>query len=214
VARNARSWATVQTVPGSWAWAGGRLTRSTGSLCGDLVHDHGVAERFPEHGVQVGHGGDGERLAVAAPAGQQVAVELGDRGRPDGRDLQVADPGRDVGLQASPVVAAAVQPGDSPLRGGPLRSRPSGVGPTDAAAGLARHPGDRPPAVPAVPPRCPARQHHGQAVNVTPSSPVSGRVSQAGHRNATHFPGWPLQRQGHPEIVSNRFADTISGIHP
>jgi len=60
----------------------------------------------------------------------------------------------------------------------PASPRPSDVGPTDAAAGRARYPGDRPPAVPAVS-RCRARQHHGQAVNVTPSTPVSERVSQA-----------------------------------
>jgi hypothetical protein len=63
------------------------------------------------------------------------------------------------------------------LRGGPLRSRPSDVGPTDAAAALAQPPGDRPPAVPAVS-RCRARQHHGQAVNVTPIASVAGRMSQ------------------------------------
>jgi hypothetical protein len=32
--------------------------------------------------------------------------------------------------------------------------------------------------------------------------------------NAAHCPGWPLQRQGHPEIVSNRSAETISGDPP
>ena len=33
-------------------------------------------------------------------------------------------------------------------------------------------------------------------------------------RDAAHYPGWPLQRQGHPKIVSNRFAETIFGTHP
>ena len=57
----------------------------------EFVHDDRIAERLPEHRVQMGHGGDGERLAVAASAGQQVAVQLGDGGRPDGLDRQVAD---------------------------------------------------------------------------------------------------------------------------
>ncbi len=38
--------------------------------------------------------------------------------------------------------------------------------------------------------------------------------SQPRGRNAAHCPGWPLQRQGHPKIVSNRFAETISRTHP
>jgi hypothetical protein len=33
-------------------------------------------------------------------------------------------------------------------------------------------------------------------------------------RNAAHSPDWPLQRQGHPKIVSNRFAETIFVPHP
>ncbi len=51
-----------------------------------LVDDDGIAERLPEHRMQVGHGRDCEGLAVVASAGQQVAVQLGDRGRPDGLD--------------------------------------------------------------------------------------------------------------------------------
>jgi hypothetical protein len=31
---------------------------------------------------------------------------------------------------------------------------------------------------------------------------------------AAHCPGWPLQRQGHPKIVSNRFAETIFRTRP
>ena len=56
-----------------------------------LVHDDRITERLPEHRVQMGHGGDGERLPVAASAGQQVPVQLGDGGRPDGLDRQVTD---------------------------------------------------------------------------------------------------------------------------
>ena len=33
-------------------------------------------------------------------------------------------------------------------------------------------------------------------------------------RNAAHCPDWPLQRQGHPKIVSNRFAETIFRTRP
>jgi hypothetical protein len=40
------------------------------------------------------------------------------------------------------------------------------------------------------------------------------KMSQPAGRNAAHCPGWPLQRRGHPEIVSNRFAETISGTRP
>lgn len=69
-----------------------------------LVHDDGIAKRLPEHRVQMGHGGDGERLAVTASAGQQAAVELGDGGRPYGLDRQVADAWRRVEPDAGPVV--------------------------------------------------------------------------------------------------------------
>ena len=66
--------------------------------------------------------------------------------------------------------------------------------PYGAAAAAHGTPGDRPPAVPAVS-RCRARQHHGQAVNVAPSAPIAGRMSQPRGRNAAHCPGWPLQPQ-------------------
>ena len=39
------------------------------------------------------------------------------------------------------------------------------------------------------------------------------REKDHGHR-AAHRPDWPLQRQGHPKIVSNRFAETILGPRP
>jgi hypothetical protein len=85
--------------------------------------------------------------------------------------------------------------------------------PYGAAAAAHRGPGDAPPAVPAVS-RCRARQHHGQAVSVAPGAPVAGRMSQPAGRNAAHCPGCPLQRQRHPEIVSNRFAETIFRTRP
>ena len=39
-------------------------------------------------------------------------------------------------------------------------------------------------------------------------------MSQRPGRDAAHYLGWPLQRQGHPKIVSNRFAETIFGTRP
>ena len=65
-----------------------------------------------------------------------------------------------------------------------------------------------PPAVSAVS-RCRARQHHDQAVTYATDAPIAGRMSQATGRNAAHCPGWSLQRQGHPKIVSNRSAETV-----
>ena len=44
-----------------------------------------------------------------------------------------------------------------------------------------------PPAVPAVS-RCRACQNHGQAVTLTPSTPIDGKMSQPPGRNATHCP--------------------------
>ena len=70
-----------------------------------------------------------------------------------------------------------------------------------------------PPSVPAVS-RCRARQHHGQAVSLAPDAPGTVKMSQTAGRNAAHCPGRPLQRQGHPKIVSNRFAETIFRTHP
>jgi hypothetical protein len=66
--------------------------------------------------------------------------------------------------------------------------------PYGAASCRARHPGDRPPAVPAVTRRR-ARQHHGQAVTCAPGAPIAVRMSQRSGWNAAHYPGWPLQPQ-------------------
>src|SRR5690348_4160088 len=53
------------------------------------------------------------------------------------------------------------------------------------------------------------------AVSVASSAPIVRRMSQPAGRNAAHYPGRPLQRQGHPKIVSNRFAlSAISGARP
>jgi hypothetical protein len=38
--------------------------------------------------------------------------------------------------------------------------------------------------------------------------------SQPPGRNVAHYPGRPLQRQGHPKILSNRFAERIFGTRP
>ena len=83
-------------------------------------------------------------------------------------------------------------------------------GAATAAHGI---PGDRPPAVPAVS-RCRARLHHSQADALAPGAPEAVKMSQPAGRNAAHCLGWPLQRQGHPKVVSNRFAETISGTRP
>jgi hypothetical protein len=74
-------------------------------------------------------------------------------------------------------------------------------------------PGDRPPAVPAVS-RCRARLHHGQADALAPSAPEAVKMSQSAGRNAAHCLGWPLQRQGHPKLVSDRFAETTFRTRP
>jgi hypothetical protein len=66
--------------------------------------------------------------------------------------------------------------GVSPLPGGSVAAS-FGRKPYGAAAAAHGTPGDRPPAVPAVS-RCRARQHHGQAVSITPDAPVAGRRSQ------------------------------------
>ena len=88
-----------------------------------------------------------------------------------------------------------------------------GRGPTARRRAAHGTPGDRPPAVPAVS-HCRARQHRGQAVSVAPDAPIAGKMSQPPGRSAAHYPGRPLQRQGHPKIVSNRFAETIFRTHP
>ena len=55
VARNARSWAGVHTVPGSGgpSWPLGPFH---GVAAEGLVHDDGIVKRLPQHRVQIGHG--------------------------------------------------------------------------------------------------------------------------------------------------------------
>ena len=103
--------------------------------------------------------------------------------------------------------------GISPLRGGSFSPRPLGGSPPGASAAAHGTPGDRPHAVPAVT-RCRARQHHGQADVLAPNAPTTVKMLQRAGWNAAHCPGRPLQRQGHPKIVSNRFAETIFRTHP
>jgi hypothetical protein len=71
--------------------------------------------------------------------------------------------------------------------------------------GRSRSPPSRPDAVP---------HEQGQAVTLAPGAPIAVRKVTATGRTAANCPGRPLQRQGHPEILSNRFAETISGTHP
>jgi hypothetical protein len=68
-----------------------------------------------------------------------------------------------------------------------------------------RSPPSRPDAVP---------HEQGQAVTLAPSAPIAVERSQPPGRNAAHCPGRPLQRQGHPKILSNRFAERIFGTRP
>ena len=98
------------------------------------------------------------------------------------------------------------------MRGGSFAAS-FGRRPYGAAAAAHGTPGDPLPAVPAVS-RCRARQHHDQADDYAPDAPEAVKMSQRRGRNAAHCPGWPLQRQGHPKIVSNRFAETIFRTRP
>ena len=97
-----RSWRWSIRCRGSWAWAFCRWPFPLG-CCDQLVHDDGIAKRLPEHCVQMGHGGDGERCRHGSrwPAGRGRA---GHGGRPDGLDGQVADARRRVEPDAGPVV--------------------------------------------------------------------------------------------------------------
>jgi hypothetical protein len=86
--------------------------------------------------------------------------------------------------------------------------------------GADRCPPRRCPA-PAAPRTPPSRTGHvpygraGRAGRHAPGAPAAGeKGSRARCRNAAHCPGWPLQGQGHPKIVSDRFAETIFGTHP
>jgi hypothetical protein len=66
----------------------------------------------------------------------------------------------------------------------------SGLQGSPAVAATAAHgvPGDRPPALPAVS-RCRVRQHHDQAVTLSPDASVAGRVSRSTGLNAAHCLG-------------------------
>lgn len=86
---------------GLCSWSLGSFNRVAAD---EFVHDDGIAECFPEHCMQVSHRRDGEWLTVAASAGEQVAVQLGDRGRPHRLDGQMADARYDIEPDASAVV--------------------------------------------------------------------------------------------------------------
>ena len=89
--------------------------------------------------------------------------------------------------QGDPPWAAGLHPGASPLRAAAFAAS-FGRKPYGAATAAHGTPGDWPPAVPAVS-RCRARQHHGQAVTLTPGAPVAVKMSQLPGRNAAHCPG-------------------------
>jgi len=54
----------------------------------------------------------------------------------------------------------------------------------------------------------------GRAVLLAPGAPIAVEAVTVTGRDAAHRPGRPLQRQGHPKILSNRFAERIFGTHP
>ena len=109
--------------------------------------------------------------------------------------------GRESREGRSARVARRRRPGFT--RGLAVAGRQLSPRPSDAGCGRggcrARHPGDRPLAVPAVS-RCRARQHHDQAVNVAPrGAPIAVRMSRsAGRNDAAHCPGWPPSLNGAP----------------
>jgi hypothetical protein len=66
-----------------------------------------------------------------------------------------------------------------------------------------------------VPPSRPDAAPHeqDQAVTPAPSAPIAVRRSQPPGRNAAHCPDRPLHPQGHPKILSNRFAKPLCRKH-
>ena len=85
----------------------------------------------------------------------------------------------------------------------PFGRKPYGA--TSCRARLPRHrPQRSPPSRPAaVPARAgPGRRAHAECAD------RRAKRSQPPGRNAAHCPGRPLQRQGHPKILSNRFAES------
>jgi hypothetical protein len=71
--------------------------------------------------------------------------------------------------------------------------------PSDASPTARRLPRTAPPVTgrlrsPPYPAAAP-RQHHDQAVTLTPGAPGAGKMSERQGRNAAHCPGWPLQPQ-------------------
>jgi len=98
-------------------------------------------------------------------------------------------------------------------RGAAAFPAPSGRKPYGAASCRARLPGTGPRAVPAVAPKC-------RTCKRCPAACLGARrlppdeESQWRGRNAAHRTERPLHPQGHPKILSNRFAESIFGTHP
>jgi hypothetical protein len=119
------------------------------------------------------------------------------RAGPDGPSREQRGRTRAVERERATRVTRRRRPGFTrglAVGGRQLFAAPFGRKPYGAAAATHGTPGDRPLAVSAVS-RCPARQHHDQAVNVAPNTPIADRMSQAPGRNAAHCPGRPLQPQ-------------------
>jgi hypothetical protein len=107
---------------------------------------------------------------------------------------------RGKGGQGDPPLAAGVHPGLSPLRAAAFRRAlwaeahqarrlPRTVPPVTGRLRFPPYPAAAPPA-----PR-PGRRPRARV-------PIAVKMSQRRGRNAAHCPGWPLQRQGYPKIVS------------
>ena len=85
--------------------------------------------------------------------------------------------------------------------------------PYGAAAAAHGGPSDRPLRFPPYPAAVPA----SITTRPTPTRHMRREHTETSQRPcqyAAHCPGWPLQRQGHLKIVSNRFAETIFRTHP
>ena len=112
--------------------------------------------------------------------------------RPDGESTGTAPtPGR---------AACRARPGGSPLGAAPPPGQQART--RRQAVPAATHPGAPRPREPAGPSS--TRRAHR----------LPCERSQRPGRIAAHCPGRPLQRQGHPKILSNRSAERIFGTHP
>ena len=167
-------------APGSWS-----ATASTSATV------HGVASVLTACGFCTDRALSGLRVTI--PSSRAHLRRAG----PDGPGREQRGRARAVEGKERPgwpAIGGRGSPGGLAVAGRPASPRPSDATPTDAAAGLARYPGDRTPAVPAVS-RCRTRQHHGHTDDPAPDAPGTVKMSQPAGLPAAHCPGWPLQPQ-------------------